>query len=220
MMYDSAEIKEMLRLYFIMGSQNCVTDPVTTLLEAISGGITLFQYREKGLGALLDQEKKDMARKLQKICRESCIPFIVNDDINLALELDADGVHIGQKDESASSVRKRIGSKILGVSVHTLEEAQSALDHGADYLGIGPVFPTHTKLDAEPVQGTSLLKSLHVAGITIPIVGIGGITCHNARQVICEGADGIAVISAISLAVSPENAAMGLKTAVLSTLRR
>ncbi|WP_409298559.1 thiamine phosphate synthase [Peribacillus sp. SCS-26] len=214
-MYDSAEIKEMLRLYFIMGSQHCMADPVTTLLEAINGGITLFQYREKGPGALLDQDKTDMARRLQKICRKSCIPFIVNDDINLAMELDADGVHIGQKDESASSVRKRIGSKILGVSVHTLEEAWAALDHGADYLGVGPLFPTHTKLDAEPVQGTTLLKSLRLAGIAAPIVGIGGITSQNARQVIHSGGDGISVISAISLAASPEKAAKDLKTAVL-----
>ncbi|CAM2918491.1 thiamine phosphate synthase [Paenibacillus sediminis] len=212
---SSEEMRNLLKLYFIMGSVNCKIDPLQVIREAIKGGITLFQFREKGNGALLGEEKYAFAKQVQSVCRQHGIPFIVNDDIDLALSLDADGVHIGQDDESAEVVRQRIGNKILGVSAHTLEEAKLAVSQGADYLGLGPVFPTTSKEDAKAVQGTSLIRLLRDQGMDIPIVGIGGITAHNAKSVVDAGADGVSVISAISLADHVQEAARELKEAVI-----
>lgn len=211
------DIRETLSVYFIMGSNNCLKDPREVLREAIAGGITLFQFREKGAGALSSGEKYQFARELQTICREHSIPFIVNDDIELARSLNADGVHIGQEDEPVKAVREKIGAgKILGVSVHNIEEANAALNDGADYFGIGPVFGTTTKEDAKPASGTSLIETLRAKGYTVPIVGIGGITPENAAEVILAGADGVSVITAISHAEFPRAAANLLCTGVNS----
>ncbi|PLS07150.1 thiamine phosphate synthase [Neobacillus cucumis] len=208
-------LSEALKVYFIMGSPNCLKEPADVLNEAIAGGVTIFQFREKGKNALTGAEKYDLARQLQSICREHQIPFIVNDDIELAIELGADGVHIGQEDEPVNVVRERIGdNKILGVSVHTIEEAETALHAGADYFGIGPIYPTSTKDDAKPVRGTELIEILREQGFTIPIVGIGGITSENAAAVVKAGADGVSVITAISHADSPLEAAKALKNNV------
>ncbi|TWE08268.1 thiamine-phosphate diphosphorylase [Neobacillus bataviensis] len=208
-------LSEALKVYFIMGSPNCLKEPVEVLKEAIAGGVTLFQFREKGKGALTGAEKYELARRLQSICNEHQIPFIVNDDIELAIELDADGVHIGQEDEPVKVVRERIGdSKILGVSVHTPEEAETALNDGADYFGIGPIYPTSSKDDAKPVRGTELIEILRQQGYTIPMVGIGGITSENAAAVVKAGADGVSVITAISHADSPLEAAKALINSV------
>ncbi|WP_312470876.1 thiamine phosphate synthase [Neobacillus sp.] len=207
-------LRALLKVYFIMGSNNCLKNPKDVLEEAIAGGITLFQYREKGEGALTGTEKLSLAKELQSICRDHQIPFIVNDDIELALAIDADGVHIGQEDEPVKSVREKIGDKILGVSVHSIEEAEVALREGADYFGIGPVFPTKTKVDAKPSRGTTLIQTLRKEGFTIPIVGIGGITHENARSVVEAGADGVSVITAISHEASPMVAARALSDSV------
>ena len=209
-------LREMLKVYFIMGSTNCFKDPREVLAESIDGGITMFQFREKGDGALTGVEKFNLAKDLQSLCRKKQIPFIVNDDIELALALDADGVHIGQEDEPASVVREKIGNKILGVSVHSMEEALAALKDGADYFGIGPVFPTKTKKDAKPSRGTTLIEELRRKGYSTPIVGIGGITTENASTVMAAGANGISVISAISHASSPYEAAKILRKRVES----
>ncbi|WP_066064516.1 thiamine phosphate synthase [Neobacillus soli] len=207
-------LRAALRVYFIMGSTNCRKDSAQVLKEAIGGGITLFQFREKGEGALTGAKKYALAKELQDICKEHYIPFIVNDDIELALAIDADGVHIGQEDESVKIVRERIGDKILGVSVHTRKEAMSAMRGGADYFGIGPVFPTKTKADAKPSRGTILIEELRKNGCNFPIVGIGGITVENARTVVEAGADGVSVITAISHAESPRKAAGALRTSI------
>ncbi|WP_413300185.1 thiamine phosphate synthase [Bacillus sp. 1P10SD] len=204
-------LREALSVYFIMGSNNCLKDPVEVLKEAIAGGITFFQFREKGEGALTGVKKYALAKKLQTICKENQIPFIVNDDIDLAIEINAVGVHIGQEDDSVKTVREKIGDKILGVSVHTKEEAIEAIRDGADYFGIGPVFPTTTKVDAKPSRGTTLIETLRTEGFTIPIVGIGGITIENAYSVVEAGADGVSVITAISHAESPVDAAKALR---------
>lgn len=197
-----------------MGSTNCLNKPEEVLLLAVKGGITMFQYREKGKNALTGMDKRELARSLQKICAMHAVPFIVNDDIDLAVELDADGVHIGQDDTDAGEVRERIGNKILGVSAHTMAEVKKAMKDGADYIGAGPIYPTETKEDAEPVKGTLLIEEVRKAGITIPIVGIGGITSANARAVIEAGGDGVSVISAISLSEDPCRAAEGLLKSV------
>lgn len=161
----------------------------------------MYQFREKGPGALTGNERFDLAKKLQQICRAHNVPFIVNDDIDLAIALDADGIHVGQEDEPAQSIRRQIGeNKIVGVSAHTLEEARRAMADGADYLGIGPIYPTTSKDDAKEVQGTAIIEQLRANGVGIPLVGIGGITLLNAAPVLSAGANGISVISAIAAA--------------------
>ncbi|CAG9612304.1 Thiamine-phosphate synthase [Bacillus rhizoplanae] len=202
---DKQYMSELLQVYFIMGSSNCRKDPLQVMKEALDGGITIFQYREKGEGALTGEERYAFAKQLQSLCKEYDVPFIVNDDVELALELDADGVHVGQDDEGIRTVREKMGDKIIGVSAHTIEEARFAIENGADYLGVGPIFPTNTKKDAKAVQGTEGLCFFRESGIEIPIVGIGGISIENAASVIEAGADGVSVISAISLADSPYN---------------
>ncbi|MBZ5752770.1 thiamine phosphate synthase [Metabacillus rhizolycopersici] len=205
---------ETLRLYFIMGSNNCTMDPEYVLEQAIKGGISFFQFREKGTDALTGNEKVIFAKRLQSICQKYSIPFIVNDDVELAISLNADGVHIGQGDESADEVRRKIGDKILGVSAHTVEEVEKAIANGADYVGIGPIYSTTTKEDAKSPQGTTIINEVRKKGIEIPIVGIGGITAENALPVMESGGNGISVISAISRANDPAESARELKEAI------
>lgn len=202
MRIETKKMSKLLQVYFIMGSNNCTKDPLSVLKEALDGGVTLFQFREKGEGALIGEDRVRFAKEVQALCREYGVPFIVNDDVELAIELDADGVHVGQDDEGITSVREKMGDKIIGVSTHTIEEARWAIENGADYLGVGPIFPTSTKKDTKAVQGTKGLAHFREQGITIPIVGIGGVTIENTASVIEAGADGVSVISAISLAES------------------
>ncbi len=212
-------MRRLLNVYFIMGSNNCQNKPTFVLEQAIKGGLTLFQFREKGSGALTGDEKYQLAKQLQTICKENQIPFIVNDDVELAVALDADGIHIGQDDETAEEVRKKIGDKILGVSTHSLEEVEKAIAEGADYVGIGPIYSTTTKEDAKTAQGTDLIKEVRNKGINIPIVGIGGIKAENASPVIEHGGNGVAVISVISLAEDPLESARKLNSVVKSYLK-
>jgi len=210
-------ITDLLTLYFVMGSQNCKTNPREVLRDALEGGVTLFQFREKGEGSVEGEEKLQLAKDLQRICNEYQVPFIVNDDIDMAIELDADGVHIGQEDEEIELVRKKIGNRILGVSAHSIQEAEIAIQKGADYIGVGPMYQTSTKPDAKEVQGPNGIKTMRTAGISIPIVGIGGITEGNAKEVISAGADGIAVVTAISQVSSPMAAAKHLLEIIKKT---
>ncbi len=213
---DQQQIKQQLSVYFIMGTANTSRQPLDVLKESIQGGITMFQFREKGEGALQGEEKKRLARQLQVLCKEANVPFIVNDDVQLAIELDADGVHVGQEDTNAEDVRQKIGNKILGVSTHNLDEVKQAVKDGADYVGMGPVYPTETKKDTRSVQGVSLINEVRHHGLHIPIVGIGGIAYDNAAPVIQAGADGISIISAISQSADPKKAAEELKALVAS----
>ncbi|WP_248513908.1 thiamine phosphate synthase [Sporosarcina sp. NCCP-2222] len=193
-----------------MGSSNA-QQPLDVLEKALDGGITCFQLREKGPGSLQGQEKLAFAQSCQRLCKLYGVPFFVNDDVELAIALEADGIHVGQEDEEAGSVRRRIGDQMqLGVSVHTVEEAMAAQTAGAAYVGMGPVYPTSTKLDAKPVAGTNMIAK--VAGLIpeLPIVGIGGITATNAAPVIHAGASGISVISAIASAEEPRQATLFL----------
>ncbi|MFP7207932.1 thiamine phosphate synthase [Bacillus safensis] len=211
---DQEQIKQQLSVYFIMGTANSTRQPLDVVNEAIQGGITMFQFREKGEKALQGEEKKQLARQIQALCQEANVPFIVNDDVQLAIDLDADGVHVGQEDTNAQDVRQRIGNKILGVSTHNLDEVKQAMKDGADYVGMGPVYPTETKKDTRSVQGVSLITEVRRHGLQIPIVGIGGITYDNAAPVIQAGADGISIISAISQSTDPKKAAEKLKSLV------
>lgn len=213
---DQQQIKQQLSVYFIMGTANTTRQPLDVVKEAIQGGITMFQFREKGEKALQSDEKKQLARQIQALCQKANVPFIVNDDVQLAIDLDADGVHVGQEDTNAKDVRERIGNKILGVSTHNLDEVKQAMKDGADYVGMGPVYPTETKKDTRSVQGVSLITEVRRHGLQIPIVGIGGITYDNAAPVIQAGADGISIISAISQSADPKKAAEELKSLVVA----
>lgn len=194
-----AGLAERLELYFICGTTN-TKDIFRTVETALQCGVTCFQFREKGKEALYGDEKEAVARALFQLCRTYGVPFIVNDDVDLALKLDADGVHVGQEDVSAHRVRQMIGAdKWLGVSVHSLEEAATANEH-ADYVGIGPVLPTDSKEDAGEVNGTTLIREVRAAYRELPIVGIGGIRPEHVEEIRRDGADGVAIISAIASA--------------------
>ncbi|MDG5786049.1 thiamine phosphate synthase [Evansella sp. AB-P1] len=206
-------IRNMLKVYFIAGSTNVTISLPSVLQQAIDGGITLFQYREKGSSAFVGIEKEQLGLELITICKNNGIPFIMNDDVELALKLDADGVHIGQEDGNVEEIRKKIGDRILGVSAHNFEEAKAALEAGADYLGVGPVFPTTSKTDTSEVCGPQFIAELRELGIEAPIVAIGGISINNASEVVAGKADGLSVISAISSAEAPAIAAKELNKA-------
>lgn len=204
-------IRPQLALYLVMGSMNCRLPPEEVLTAAIKGGVTMFQYREKGAGALQGDDKLALGRRLRTICFTCGVPFIVNDDVAIALTLDADGVHIGQEDGSVQEAREKLGfDRWLGVSAHNVLEAAQAAASGADYLGVGPMFPTTTKLDCREVQGPSAIAEIRKQLPAMPIVGIGGITAANRWEVLDAGADGVAVVSAISQDKDPEAAARRL----------
>ncbi|MBQ8987068.1 MAG: thiamine phosphate synthase [Lachnospiraceae bacterium] len=161
--------------------------------EALDGGATFLQLREKNLD---DAHFLEEARELQALCREHGVPFIVNDNVDVALAMGADGIHVGQHDMEAGDVRKLLGpDKILGVSAQTVEQAILAEQRGADYLGVGAVFPTGSKDDADDVSFEEL-KAICEA-VSIPVVAIGGISLLNVKELAGSGICGIAVISAI-----------------------
>lgn len=204
------QMRRYLRMYLVIGSVNCREKPLRVVEEALKGGATMIQFREKGPSALTGEAKLALALELQAACRRAGVPFIVNDDVELAARIGADGIHVGQDDEAASAVRARIGGRILGVSAHTVKEARTALMHGADYIGVGPIYPTISKDDAHPVQGTRMIKEMREQGIKLPLVGIGGINAERAAEVIQAGADGVAVISAVTQAENVREAVESL----------
>ncbi len=187
--------------YHIKGGKNDRINALLDTLElALQSKITAFQFRQKGDLALQDPiEIKQLALECQKLCQKYGAPLIVNDEVKLALELKADGVHVGQEDMAIEEVitlcKKRL---FIGLSVNTLEQALQArhLDAVA-YLGVGPIFPTPSKKDKQ-VVGVELLKKIKDSGVKKPLIAIGGITTHNALKLREYG--GIAVISAITQA--------------------
>lgn len=180
-----------------MGTINCSGDPLVILEKALQAGITMFQLREKGEGALTGPALVQFAKSCQKLCRQYNVPFIVNDHVELALEIDADGVHVGQDDMDLAQIRTLFPEKWIGMSVHSMEEMDTAVEAGADYVGIGPIFETSSKLDAQKAAGVTFLSQARAAYLSYPIVAIGGITTKDVSEVRAAGADGIAVISAI-----------------------
>ncbi len=175
--------------------------------KAIKGGVTFVQLREKNL----DEESfLNEASEIQNLCRKYNVPFVINDNVKIAKKINADGVHVGQSDMKAGNVREILGeNKILGVSVQTVEQALLAEKEGADYLGVGAVFPTGSKADAEDVSYETL-KEICKA-VNIPVVAIGGISADNVLTLKESGISGIAVISAIFAAVDIELATKNLK---------
>ena len=161
--------------------------------SALKGGATFVQLREKELD---DADFLEEAKEIQKLCREYKVPFVINDNVEIAARIDADGVHVGQGDMEAGDVRKKLGpDKIIGVSAQTVEQALKAQEHGADYLGVGAVFPTGSKADATEVSRETL-KAICDA-VEIPVIAIGGISCENVSELRGTGICGVAVISAI-----------------------
>ena len=177
--------------------------------ESLDGGATFIQLREKDL----DEETfLQEAKELQQLCREYNVPFVVNDNVDIAIEMDADGVHVGQSDMEAGDVRAKLGpDKIIGVSAGTVEEAVLAEKRGADYLGVGAVFPTGSKDDAIDVPHDTL-KAICEA-VSIPVIAIGGITQENVSELSETGICGIAVISAIYAKPDIKKATEDLKEA-------
>ncbi|MGN0708791.1 MAG: thiamine phosphate synthase [Anaerovoracaceae bacterium] len=184
-----------------------LADAVTAALD---GGVTFVQLREKDDMALPHDEFLAEALEIRDICRSRGIPFVIDDDVDLAIEADADGVHVGQHDMEAGRVREKIGTgRILGVSAQTVEEALLAQKRGADYLGVGAVFHTGSKADADDVSHETL-KAICEA-VDIPVIAIGGITRDNVTELAGCGLAGISVISAIFAKDDPEGAARDLR---------
>jgi thiamine-phosphate pyrophosphorylase len=171
-------------------------DPVELVEEQIRGGVDVIQLREKDA---TKREKLELGLRLRAVTSEKGVLFIVNDDVDLALILDADGVHLGQDDIPAAYARPFMRDKIIGVSTHSLEQVKNALASGADYLGFGPVFDTSTKPDAEPQVGLSLLSQMKEI-CPIPFLAIGGIDHTNIHLLRQGGCHRAAVISDILLA--------------------
>lgn len=194
--------KQLLRKYFIMGSQDCTRDPVEILEIAAKSGITAFQYREKGYGSLKGKEKLELGKKLRAVCKRYHIPFFINDDIELANALDVDGIHVGQDDQPVEKVREEYPHLLIGLSVSNWNELNNSPIHLVDYIGAGPIYPTSTKTDAKAAVGVAWIKAIRHQFPDLPIVGIGGIQTDTAAYVIEAGADGVAVISAITQAAN------------------
>lgn len=182
----------MIGYYFITDSSLSRAGNLSDLKNALLANVKFVQYRAK------DSSTKEMfkeAVQLRKICRKAI--FLVNDRIDLALGVDADGVHLGQDDLPYPLARKLLGKKkIIGVTVHSLQQAKAAQASGVDYLSVAPIFATSTKQDAGKPLGVALLKKIRDE-IAIPIVAIGGINLSNAGEVIRAGADGLSAISAV-----------------------
>jgi thiamine-phosphate pyrophosphorylase len=169
-------------------------DHVAIAEAALAGGADMIQLRDK-TGSLRDLLPQ--ARAIQALCRARRAIFIVNDRVDLALAVDADGAHVGQEDLPAESARRLLGfGRILGVSTHDLQQAEEACAHGADYIGFGPMFPTGTKETGYPPRGIAALREIRRA-VALPILAIGGITLENVSLVIEAGATAPAVVSAV-----------------------
>ena len=210
--------RESLRLYAVT-DRHCLreTEALCVAVEqAILGGATMVQLREKErTGEALLAE----AREVQAVCRRYHVPFIMNNDVILALRLDADGVHVGQSDLPAAEARRLLGpEKILGVTARTVEEAKKAEADGADYLGSGAVFGSSTKLDAKTMSRETLTATTHA--VKIPVVAIGGITVGNAEELRNCGTAGIAVVRGLFGAEDIRAAAQALRATADSFVER
>ena len=182
--------------------------------QALKGGATFVQLREKEL----DEETfLEEAKKIKKLCGKYHVPFVINDNVDIALAVDADGVHVGQSDMEAGKVREKLGpDKIIGVSCKTVEQALLAKKHGAHYLGVGAMYPTGPNKDATAVTPAAL--SENCPAVDIPVVAIGGINKDRLEPLKGTGVDGVAVVSAIFAAEDIEKAAKVLKEAVREIL--
>lgn len=207
-------VPDQLQVYFVCGTQDTGLNKKRLLEiveDACRGGITCFQFREKGDGTLEGQQKLELAQQLQQICAKYDVLFIVNDDVELAVAVNADGVHVGQDDMCLEDVRNIVGHKVVGISIHSIEELHKTDVLYADCVGVGPMYTTSSKPDAQEPCGPERIAELQTQGLTLPCVGIGGITIDNAMAVLRAGACGVAVISAIAHAEKPHEAVRQFK---------
>ncbi len=195
-----------LSLYLVTDNSDDVEKFLNTIEEGIKGGVSVVQIREKTADTL---DFYNLALKVKEITAKYNVPLIINDRVDIALAIDADGVHVGQSDMPCDVTRKLIGEdKILGVSAATIPEAKKAEKDGADYIGTGAVFPTATKDDAPSVTKQELKEI--VESIDIPVVAIGGINLDNANQLTDTGIAGLSVVSAIMSSDDPKKSSQEL----------
>ncbi|PKU24699.1 thiamine phosphate synthase [Telmatospirillum siberiense] len=209
---------ERLRLYLVTDDGLTVGRPLADIvLAAVAGGVTIVQLREK---RATTRHFVEQARALKAALSASGVPLIINDRIDIALAVGADGVHLGDDDMPASEARRILGKRaIIGISLGGVPENAADAIAQADYVAASPVFATGTKPDAGPALGLDGVRALRRA-VPRPLVAIGGINQGNARQIVEAGAHGIAVVSAIMAAADPEAAAARLKDAVEGALRQ
>lgn len=195
-----------LSLYLVTDKSDDVEKFLKTIEEAIQGGVSVVQIREKTADTL---DFYNLALKVKEITTKYDVPLIINDRVDVALAIDADGVHVGQSDMPCDVTRKLVGAdKIVGVSAATIEEAQKAERDGADYIGTGAVFPTSTKDDAPSITKKELKEV--VDSIDIPVVAIGGINLDNASELTDTGIAGLSVVSAIMSSDNPKESSKKL----------
>lgn len=206
----------LLRAYFVAGSQDVPgKDLRVVLAEMLQAGITAYQFRDKGASTLTPAERLALGRDLRGQCRAASVPFIVDDDVDMALALDADGVHVGQSDERIQQVLAATKDRqmFVGLSCSTSAEVAAANQlTGLAYIGSGPIYPTVSKDDADPVIGTAGLQAL-VAQANVPIVAIGGVTQESLPAIAQTGAAGVAVITLLTRNPQPERAVQGMLAA-------
>ncbi len=185
---------EMMRLYAVTDRAWLGKQSLCEQVEAaLKGGVTCVQLREKNLD---EADFLAEAMEISALCRRYGVPFLINDNVDIALRCHADGVHVGQEDMQAAKVRQRLGpGRLIGVSAHSVEEAMAAEAAGADYLGVGAMFGTSTKKNVRPLT-PEILKAI-CQTVEIPVVAIGGIHARNMAQLAGTGADGAALVSAI-----------------------
>ncbi len=214
-MYSREKLRHALTLYAVTDTALIGDRPLVQCVEeAIEGGITLLQLREKDLSQAAMVLR---ARTVMPLCKEAGIPFIVNDDVRVAQIVGADGVHLGQDDMTCAKARKRMGSDaIIGVTAHTLEQAIAAQEEGADYVGVGAIFPTSTKKNTVPV-GMEGLKSICNA-LDIPVVAIGGLSLDNIECLRDSGFEGVAVVSALFAVEDIKKQAVALRALLKDVL--
>lgn len=192
-----------LSLYLVTDKSDDVEKFLNTIEEAIKGGVSVVQIREKTKDTL---DFYNLALKVKEITTKYDVPLIINDRVDVALAIDADGVHVGQSDMPCDVTRKLVGpDKIVGISAATIDEAKKAEKDGADYIGTGAVFPTATKDDAPKITKNDLKEI--VDSINIPVVAIGGINHDNAGELIDTGIAGLSVVSAIMSSDNPKKSA-------------
>jgi len=208
MKYTKEQIRKAMLLYAVT-DQSWLKENETLLdvvKEVLKNGATFLQIREKDLN---EKDFETEAKKLQDICKEYHVPYVVNDNVDIAIKIGADGVHVGQSDIKGRDIRALIGTdKILGISAGTVEEAVAAEQAGADYIGVGAVFGTSTKKNARNMS-IDRLKEI-VEAVDIPVVAIGGINASNISELAGSKVDGVAVVSAIFAAENPGEATKDL----------
>ena len=215
-------IQEILPLYFVAGTQDCrhlgdnpADNLLSVLKQALEGGITCFQFRDKGKFSLENSpdKQRSLAIKCKDLCRQYNVPFIVDDNVDLALEIEADGIHVGQSDTPVKTIRAKTNKPlIVGWSINRLDEAKIGEEISEiDYFGVGPIFTTQSKENPSPTLGMEFIQTLRNKGITKPLVAIGGIKLEHVKTLWKYGADGVAVITAITQANNIKAATQALK---------